>query len=136
MSSETGTVNRIWLNLIKPSREIGRGQTKPTNGEAQDEFGINVKIMAFQPGYLLVPPDSEAGILIIISRGSRARAGELILIFRDFPGGSVVKTVPSNVRAMGSIPGHGAKIPHALGPRNQNINNRSNIATSSIKALN
>ena len=48
----------------------------------------------------------------------------------------MVKTVPSNARAMGSIPGHGAKIPHALGPRNQNINNRSNIATSSIKALN
>ena len=48
----------------------------------------------------------------------------------------MVKTVPSNARAMGSIPGHEAKIPHALGPRNQNINNRSNIATSSIKALN
>ena len=31
----------------------------------------------------------------------------------DFPGGPVVKTSPSN--------GQGAKIPHALRPKNQNI---------------
>ena len=39
----------------------------------------------------------------------------------DFPGGPVVKTSPSNAGAAGSIPGRGAKIPHALGPKNQNI---------------
>ena len=32
---------------------------------------------------------------------------------RDFPGGSVVKTSPSNAGDVGSIPGRGAKIPHA-----------------------
>ena len=34
---------------------------------------------------------------------------------RDFPGGPVVKNPPSNVGDMGSIPGQGAKIPHAMG---------------------
>ena len=31
----------------------------------------------------------------------------------DFPGGPVVKTLPSNAGRVGSIPGQGAKIPHA-----------------------
>ena len=33
---------------------------------------------------------------------------------RDFPGGPVVKTLPSNAGGTGSTPGRGAKIPHAL----------------------
>ena len=53
---------------------------------------------------------------------------------RDFPGGPVVKTLPSNAGREGLIPGRGAKIPHALRPKNQNIN-RSNIVTNSIKTL-
>ena len=32
----------------------------------------------------------------------------------------MVKTSPSNVGVAGSIPGWGAKIPHALQPKNQN----------------
>ena len=40
---------------------------------------------------------------------------------RDFPGGPVVKTLPSNAGGAGPIPGWGAKIPHALWPKNQNI---------------
>ena len=40
---------------------------------------------------------------------------------RDFPGGSVVKTSPSNAVGVGSIPGQGAKIPHAAQPKNPNI---------------
>ena len=39
----------------------------------------------------------------------------------DFPGGAGVKTSPSNAGGAGSIPGQGAKIPHASGPKNQNI---------------
>ena len=39
----------------------------------------------------------------------------------DFPGGPVVKTLPSNAGGAGSIPGQGAKIPHASWPKNQNI---------------
>ena len=31
----------------------------------------------------------------------------------DFPGGPVVKTLLSSAGGMGSIPGQGAKIPHA-----------------------
>ena len=39
-----------------------------------------------------------------------------------FPGGSVVKNLPSNARDEGLIPGGGTKIPHAMGqlsPRSQ-----------------
>ena len=40
---------------------------------------------------------------------------------RDFPGSPVVKTLPSNARCAGLIPGRGAKIPHGSWPKNQNI---------------
>ena len=36
-----------------------------------------------------------------------------ILQARDFPGGPVVKTSPSNAEGVGSIPGQETKIPHA-----------------------
>ena len=36
-------------------------------------------------------------------------------INRDFPGGPVVKNLPSNAGDTGSIPGRGAKIPRAAG---------------------
>ena len=34
---------------------------------------------------------------------------------RDFPGGPVVKNLPSNAGDVGSIPGWGAKILHVVG---------------------
>ena len=37
--------------------------------------------------------------------------------YRGFPGSPVVKTLPSNVGGSGSIPGWGAKIPHASRPK-------------------
>ena len=43
------------------------------------------------------------------------------IVSRDFPGSPVVKTSPSNAGGAGSIPGRGAKIPHASRPKNQNI---------------
>ena len=39
-------------------------------------------------------------------------------VTEDSPGGSVVKTSPSNARGVSSIPGRGAKIAHAFQPRN------------------
>ena len=39
---------------------------------------------------------------------------------RDFPGGPVVKTSLSSVGGVGSVPGRGAKIPHALQPKQTN----------------
>ena len=33
----------------------------------------------------------------------------------DFPGGLVVKNLPSNARDVGSTPGQGTEIPHAAG---------------------
>ena len=52
----------------------------------------------------------------------------------DFLGGPVVKTSLSSAGDAGSIPGLGAKIPHALQPKNQNIK-QSNFVTNSIKTL-
>ena len=52
---------------------------------------------------------------------------------RDFPGNPGVKTLPSNAEGAGSIPGWGVKIPHASWLKNQNINNKINILTYSIK---
>ena len=43
----------------------------------------------------------------------------------------MVKTLPSNAGGVGSIPGQGAKIAHAS--KHQNIKNRSNNITNSIK---
>ena len=40
---------------------------------------------------------------------------------RDFPGGPVVKTLPSKARGVDLIPTGGAKILQALQPDNQNI---------------
>ena len=40
---------------------------------------------------------------------------------RDFPGSPVVKTLPFNAGGAGSVLGQGAKIPHALQPKKQNI---------------
>ena len=38
----------------------------------------------------------------------------------------MVKTSPSNARGADSIPGWGVKIPHASGPKNQNIKQKQN----------
>ena len=45
-------------------------------------------------------------------------------IIWNFPGRPVVKTSPSNTGGAGSIPGQGAKIPHALRMKDQNINQK------------
>ena len=54
----------------------------------------------------------------------------------DFPGSPVVK-LPLPMRGYRLIPGKGGKIPHTLGPKNQNFKkeDRSNIVTNSIKTL-
>ena len=46
-----------------------------------------------------------------------------------------LKTLPSNVRDVGLISGWGANIPRVSWPKNQNIKNRSNTVTNSIKTL-
>ena len=58
-------------------------------------------------------------------RNNKLRFGIKLVIFKsnwdgDFPGGSGVKTSPSNTGHEGSIPGWGAKIPHASESKNQN----------------
>ena len=54
----------------------------------------------------------------------------------DFPGGPVVKASPSNAGGAGLIPGQGAKIPHALWPKKQNIKQKQYcFIKNSIKSL-
>lgn len=55
-------------------------------------------------------------------------------ILGNLLGGPVLGTLPFNVGGVGSIPGQGAGIPHALGPQKQNIN-RGNIVANSMKSL-
>ena len=43
------------------------------------------------------------------------------MVDRDFPSGPVVKTLSSNSGGTGSVPGQGAKIPHASWPKHQDI---------------
>ena len=52
------------------------------------------------------------------------KAGVLIrrnqkFVSRDSPDGPVVRTLSSNAGGAGLIPGQGAKIPHALPPKNK-----------------
>ena len=54
-------------------------------------------------------------------------------MFRDFPGGSVVKT--SMKGDIGWIPSWGTKIPHASWPKKNKTQNRNIIVTNSIKTL-
>ena len=54
----------------------------------------------------------------------------------DIPSGPVVKTLPSNAGNAHCITGQGARIPHALWPKNQKVKKRensSNTITNSIK---
>ena len=57
-----------------------------------------------------------------------------VLLYRDFPGSPVIKTLPSNARGAGSIPGRATKIPHASWPKNQRMK-QNNIVTNSVKTL-
>lgn len=58
--------------------------------------------------------------------------GDKILLFPffniyeswDFPGGPEVRTSPSSAGGVGLISGQGAKILHALWPKNQNIKHK------------
>ena len=56
-------------------------------------------------GESLIPVDHICFIGVLKNKG------------RDFPGGPVVNTSPSSAGHVGSIPGRGAKIPHALWPK-------------------
>ena len=53
----------------------------------------------------------------------------------DFPGSPVVETLPSSAGGAGSVPDVGAKIPHTSGPKNQNVNNRSNKFNTDFKKI-
>ena len=53
---------------------------------------------------------------------------------RDFPGGTVVKNLPCNAGDMGSIPGWGAKVPHAEGKQSLSTTKSPNTAVEKDSA--
>ena len=55
--------------------------------------------------------------------------------YRDFPGGPVVKTLPSNAGGGGLILGQGTKIPHALQPKKQNLKQQKQYCNKFDKDL-
>ena len=57
----------------------------------------------------------------LLQRETLSFSSKVVQVFWDFPGGSVVRTLPSNAGVAGLIPGWGAKIPRALWPKNQTI---------------
>ena len=86
--------------------------------------------MTFQLGHftLILPTQRSQETLTVTQlvssrapRGFSGGADDKESVCKDFPGGSVVKTSSSNAGDAGSIPGQGAKIPHAFRPKNQNI---------------
>ena len=54
------------------------------------------------------------------------------VLHKDFPGGPVVGTSPSNAGGVGSIPGLGAHLPH--GQKNE-TSDKNSIVTSLIKTF-
>ena len=80
-----------------------------------------------------LPAAGEAHIPGVLTNSSA------LLVFKhkgeDFPGGPVVRTSPSSAEGVRSVPGRGAGLLHALGPKNQNMKNRGNVVTSSITTL-
>ena len=59
--------------------------------------------------------------MIKVIKNGKIQVFNILKNLWDFPGGPVVETSPSDVGGVGSIPGQGAKIPHASWPKNQNI---------------
>ena len=57
--------------------------------------------------------DRQANILFTVFSVTRQVMIYRVKSLRDVPGGPVVKTLPSSAGVVGSIPGLGAKIPHA-----------------------
>ena len=53
----------------------------------------------------------------------------------DFPGGPLVKTLPSNVVCVVLISGGGTKIPHALWPKTPKYKTETNLVTNSIRTI-
>ena len=104
----------------------GKDGTQKEKREVEDEMvGQHHRLNGYE--FEQTPRDygrRKPGMLL---RGPKASDVTERLNSRDFPGGPVVKTQSSRAGGLGLIPGWGAKIPHAQWPKNQNINNRSNI---------
>ena len=82
----------------------------------------------WQPGTSLVSQQVKfPNLFLFMVVGSTVEFRSLSLPFplkspsRDFPGGPVFKTSPSNAGGVSSIPGQGAKILHILWPKIQSI---------------
>ena len=121
------------LSTGSPRQEYWSGWPFPSPGDLPHP-GIKSTSPALASRFLTTAPPGKRGLCLKslqIHKASGVAPGSE----GDLPGGLVVKTSPSNAESVGSIPGRGAKIPHALWLKKQNINNRSNSVTNSVKTL-
>ena len=84
----------------------------------------------------LFPPNHQALLLLQshaspVTETTQVFRKNNILSSQDFPGVLAVKTLPSNARGEGLIPGQGDKVPHTRKPKLET----SSIGTNSIKSL-
>ena len=98
------------LSMEFPRQEYWSGFPFPPPGDFPNP-GIELSVSCIARGFFTTEPPEK----LWNNKG---------FLIRDFPGGLVVKTWPSNARASGSNPGWGIKIPHASWPKNQNIKHK------------
>ena len=75
----------------------------------------NLPRLESQPVFPALAADSDP----LYHQGSPSKAFSKGTV-RGFPGGPVVKALPSNAKGIGSISGQGAKIPHVSQPKKKN----------------
>ena len=102
---------------------------QPTSVFLPGKFHGKKSLMGYSP-WGCKQSDMTERLELSLSKIKPAIKGKM----RDFPGGPVVKTSPSNSGGVGSIPGWGTKIPRAFWLKKK-PKNRSSRVTNSIKTL-
>ena len=75
-----------------------------------------------RPNFICSTTDGHLGCFCLVATVNNAAVNTgMKMRPRDFPGGPVVGTSPSNAGGAGSNPGRGAGIPHTSRPKNQII---------------
>ena len=75
-----------------------------------------------RPNFICSTTDGHLGCFCLVATVNNAAVNTgMKMRPRDFPGGPVVGTSPSNAGGAGSISDRGAKIPHASRPEDQNV---------------
>ena len=117
-------------------------QQYSSSSHHQNKIKLSYIFSVFPPTQYLIPPKWYHKYPIIQPKSWRSSQIHLSPLSHtstpykgkekrwDFPGSPVLKTSFSNSGCVGSIPGQGAKISHALWPKNQNIKQKHVVTNS------